>query len=81
MGGLHKCGRTMKCICPPYPFGAGITYSPFWRGRSSPPCTFTFFVRTGICVGCGGGAASVKIARPHPPPEVATTITGIIKVA
>ena len=66
-GDLHKCRRAIKCTCHPYPFGVGITCGPLWKGRSSPPCTVTLFVRTGICERCAVRTASVKIARPHSP--------------
>ena len=41
----------------------------------------TFFERTGICAGCAGRTESVKTCTSPPPPEVATTITGLLKVA
>ena len=80
MGNLHECGCAMKLICPPCPLGLGRTCGPFWQGWSSSPCTFMFFIITGIFAGCAGKTAIVKTCTSPPPPEVATTITGLLKV-
>ena len=78
-GDLHECGHAMKCTYPTCTFGMGITCGPFWRGRSSPPCTITLFLRTGICAGCAGRTTSVKTSTPPPPQRWQPPSTGYLK--
>ena len=80
-GDLQECRRATKCTCPPSPFGMWRTRGTFWWGKSSPPYTVTFLVRTGICEGYARRTESVKTRTPPPPPEVAITIAGLLKVA
>ena len=53
----------------------------FLRERSSPPFTFIFFVIAGICAGCAGRTASGKTHTSPTTPDVATAISGLLKVA
>ena len=50
---------------PPCHFGKGRTHGPSWKGKSSPPCMATFFVRTGIYAGCDRRNVRVKNSPPQ----------------
>ena len=58
-----------------------FTPAPSWWGRSSRPCTVQFFARTGTCAGLAGGTASGNAHTSPPPPEVATTVAGLLKAS